>query len=217
MGCIARLGCLIVLAVLAAVGWFTRDRWLPARFKHEVAAAAPAGPPWESLTDSGAQRTRDALARLSQKTGPVFQTLSGGDVASYAFSELVKQLPPSTDSIQTQINGETVSMRANVRMADIGGAGALGPLASMFGDRERVELSGTFYVMKPNLGEFQVQGVKVGGVSVPHGMIPKLIEHMTKGPRPAGLSPDGLPLPIPRYLGDIRVANGKITLYKTVE
>jgi hypothetical protein len=205
-----------VLAVLAAVGWFTRDRWMPARFKPQI-VAVPTGPAWEPLTDAGAQRTRDALAKLSQKTGPVFQTLSGGDVASYAFSELVKQLPPSTDSVQTQINGETVSMRANVRMADIGGSGSLGPLASMFGERERVELSGTFYVMKPGLGEFQVQSVKVGGVSVPHGMIPKIIGQLAKGARPAGLSPDGLPLPIPRYLGDIRVANSKITLYKNVE
>jgi hypothetical protein len=71
--------------------------------------------------------------------------------------------------------------------------------------------------MKPGLGEFQIQGVKVGGLTIPHGMIPKLIAQMTKGARPAGLSDDGLPLPIPRYVGDIRVANGKITLYKNVE
>jgi hypothetical protein len=216
MGCIARLGCLIVLAVAAAIGWFTRDRWVPARFlPHPVAVAKTAA--WEPLSDAGAQRTRDALAKLDQKTGPVFQTLSGGDVTSYVFSELVKQLPPSTDSVETRVVGETVMLRANVRMADIGGSGALGPLASMFGDRETVELSGTFYVMKPGLGEFQIQGVKVGGLTVPHGMIPKLIEQMTKGTRPAGLSGDGLPLPIPRYVGDIRVANGKITLYKNVQ
>ncbi len=216
MGCIARLGCLIVLAVAAAIGWFTRDQWVPARFLPRPAVVAKA-PEWEPLSNVGAQRTRDALAKLSEKSGPVFQTLSGGDVTSYVFSELVKQLPPSTDSIQTRVIGETVMLRANVRLADIGGAGALGPLASMFGDRETVELSGTFYVMKPGLAEFQVQGVKVGGLTVPHGMIPKLIGQMKKGDRPAGLSADGLPLPIPRYVGDIRVANGKITLYKNVQ
>jgi hypothetical protein len=48
-------------------------------------------------------------------------------------------------------------------------------------------------------------------------MIPQLVSRMTKGERPAGLSADGLPLPIPHYVGDIRVANGKITLYKNVE
>jgi len=32
--------------------------------------------------------------------------------------------------------------------------------------------------------------------------------------RPAGLAPDGLPLVTPTYIGDVRVANGRITLYK---
>ncbi|HEY4218493.1 MAG TPA: hypothetical protein VGM67_15230 [Gemmatimonadaceae bacterium] len=215
MGCIARLGCLIVLVVAGAIGWFTRDQWLPARFRPQAAVVAKA-PTWEPLSDSGAARTRSALNKLSQRTGPVFQTVSGADAASYVFTELAKEMPPSTDSIEAMVNGETVSMRANVRMADVGSA-ALGSLASMFGDRERVELSGTFDVMKPGLAEFQIQNIKVGGLTVPHGMIPQLVSHLSKGERPAGLSADGLPLPIPHYVGDIRVANGKITLYKNVE
>ena len=28
MGCIGRIGCLVLLALLAATAWFTRDRWL---------------------------------------------------------------------------------------------------------------------------------------------------------------------------------------------
>jgi len=216
MGCLARLGCLIVLVVAAAIGWFTRDQWLPARFRPKPAVVAKV-PNWEPLTDSGAARTRAALAKLSQKTGPVFQTVSGADATSYVFKELAKELPPSTDSIEAKVDGEAVYMRANVRLADVGGAGALGSLGSMFSDRERVELSGTFYVMKPGLAEFQIQSIKIGGLSIPHGMIPQLASRMTKGERPAGLSPDGLPLPIPHYVGDIRVANGKITLYKNVE
>jgi hypothetical protein len=216
MGCLARLGCLIVLVVAAAVGWFTRDQWMPDRFRPKPAMVIKP-PQWEPLTDSGAARTRAALDKLSQRTGPVFQTVTGADAASYVFRELAKQMPPSTDSIQAMVNGETVSMRANVRLADVGGAGALGSLGSMFGDRERVELSGTFYVMKPGLAEFQIQNIKIGGLTIPHGMIPRLVSHFGKGERPAGLSADGLPLPIPHYVGDIRVANGKITLYKNVE
>ena len=47
-------------------------------------------------------------------------------------------------------------------------------------------------------------------------MIANLIDRFATGPRPAGMEPNALPLPIPRYIGDIRVANGKVTLYKTV-
>ena len=216
MGCIARLGCLVVLAALAIVGWLTRDQWVPARFlPHAAAVSKAAG--WEPLSDAGAARTRTALSRLRQPTGPVFQTLSGGDVASFLFNELAKQLPVSTDSIQAVVIDDHVSMRANVRLADVGGAGALGPFASMLGDRERVQLIGTFHVVKPGLAEFEVQTVKVRGVSIPRSVIPRLISRFGKGVRPAGLADDALPLPIPSYVGDIRVANGKITLYKNVE
>src|SRR5438067_334865 len=112
MGCLIRLGCLIVLAIAAIVGWFTRDRWMPEQFR-----ARPSPPPakvalWEPLTDAGADHTRAALAKLRQPRGPVFQTLTGADVASYVFRELAKRLPESTDSIRAMVTGDKISMRA---------------------------------------------------------------------------------------------------------
>jgi hypothetical protein len=47
-------------------------------------------------------------------------------------------------------------------------------------------------------------------------MIPKLVESMGRGPRPAGVSPNALAFAVPPYLADVRVHDGKITLYKTV-
>src|SRR5471030_2490263 len=120
MGCIARLGCLFVLAVLAVCGWFTRDRWMPERFRAHTAAVAKTAA-WEPLSGDGATRTRTALTKLSQPKGPVFQTLSGADVASFVFTELAKELPPSTDSIETLVSGDKVMLRANVRTADVSG------------------------------------------------------------------------------------------------
>jgi hypothetical protein len=216
MGCSARLGCLFVLAILAVVGWFTRDRWMPESMRsHPVSSTK--GATWDPVSDAGAKRTEAALAKLSQPRGPVFQTLSGADVASYVFRQLADRLPRSADSVEAMVSGDRVSMRANVKLSDLGGAGALGSLGGMLGDRERVEFTGTFRVAKPGLAEFQIQDIKVGAVNLPHGMIPSLIARFDRGQRPAGIDRDALPLPIPRYVGDIRVANGKITLYKTVE
>ena len=216
MGCLIRLGCLVVLLCALIVGWFTRDRWMPERFRahHAVVAAAPA---WEPLSPAGVEHTRAALAKLSQPRGPVFQTLSGADVASYVFSELAKQMPASADSLEAMVNGDTVALRANLRMADLGGVGALGPVARMLGDRERVQLTGTFQVVKRGVGEFLVRDVKVGAVSLPRAMIARLLGNLSRGKRPEGVDADALPLAIPPYVGDIRVANGKITLYKNVD
>jgi hypothetical protein len=219
MGCIARLGCLILLIVVGCVAYVTSGMWLhkvPGYRSQAPAVTAPAAPRWESLSPAGAERTREALTRLSQPRGPVFATLSGADVASYVFSALAKQMPPSTDSVQAMVVRDRISMRASIKLADIGGVGQLGPLAAMFGDREPVELTGTIHVVRPGLAEFQVQQLKVRELNVPGALIPRLIRQLDHGQRPAGLSDTGLPLPLPPYVGDIRVSNGKITLYKNV-
>jgi hypothetical protein len=102
-----------------------------------------------------------------------------------------------------------------VRLADLGGTTALGPLGGVLNDREKVQLTGTFRVLKPGLAEFAVKDVRVRNFPVPKGMIPALVARLDRGTRPVGLSDAALAVPIPRYVGDIRVANGKVTLYKS--
>ena len=212
MGCIARLGCLFLLAVLAIGGWYTKDLWLPEKYRsHPVSTSSVK---WQPITSDGADRTRAALDKLSQARGQVFQSLSAGDLASYAFAELSSKLLGSAQNVETSVNGDVVSLRADVRLADLGGASALGPLGGVLNDREKVQLSGTFNVLKPGIAEFVVKEVKVRNFTVPRGMIPPLIKRLD-GTRPAGINENAIAVPIPRYVGDIRVANGKVTLYKT--
>jgi hypothetical protein len=213
MGCIARLGCLFVLVILCIVGWFTRDRWLPERFR--TTPARPAATAWQPVTSPGADRTRAALAKLSEPRGPVFQSLSAGDVASYAFAEFGKRVGGSADSVAARIDGERMTMRASVRLAEL--KGKLGPLGGMLADRETVELSGTVQMVKPGLAALTVQTAKVGKISLPQGMIPTLVRQVDGGRRTEGLPDNALPLQVPTYVGDIRIANGKVTLYKNVQ
>jgi len=212
MGCLLRLGCLFLLVVAGVVGWFTRERWMPRSMLDRISPPAKVVT-WEPLTPTGADRTRDALDRLSKPSGPVFETLSGADVTAYAFRELARRMPASTDSIQARVVGDKIAMRASVNTSEIKGLGAFG---AVLGDREPVELIGTIRVVNPGLGEFQVADAKLRGLSIPHGMIPTLIRRVDRGPKRAGVDADAMPLPLPPYVGDIRVANGKITLYKNV-
>lgn len=211
MGCIARLGCLFVLVILAAAAWLTRDRWLPERYRSHPVANVES---WQPITAAGADSTRAALDKLSQSRGPVFQTLSGAAVASYVFRELTRQLPPSTDSVEAQVQDDRMSMRASIDMSELRG---IGPAVGIISGRERVQFTGTLRVVTTGLAEFQVREVHIGELPLPRGMIPTLIRRFARGNRPAGLDADALPLPIPRYVGDIRVANGKITLYKNTQ
>jgi hypothetical protein len=216
MGCLARIGCITLLVLLALVAWLTRDRWM-----HRITgrtAAVTTGPTWEPITAQGSERTRVALEKLGRRGGPTYTALSGGDVASYVFQALARQLPPSADSVEAAVINDRLYIRASVRISDLGAGGrsALGPLAGLLGDRERMQFGGTFHIIRPGLAEFEVQDLKLRDFSVPPPMIPKLLQQIERGTRPPGLSPAGLPLVIPPSLGDVRVGNGRITLYKSV-
>ena len=215
MGCLSRIGCLVVIIVIAIVAWLTRDSWLPRITGHAEQTAA-GEPVWEPITPQGAERTRQLLNRLSQPSGPVFGNASGGDVASYVYQALAKQLPPSAENVQAAVIGDRLYIRASVRLQDLGGTSVLGPLAGMLGDREQMQFGGTFHVIRPQLAEYQVKDIKVRDLSLPQAMIPRILRQTERGSRPEGLSPDGLPLVVPKYLGDVRIANGRVTLYKTV-
>ena len=180
-----------------------------------ASTASATGPVWEPLTPQGAQRTRQLLARLSQPAGPVFGNLSGGDVASYVYQSLAKQLPASADSVEAAVIGDRLYIRASVRLRDLGGTSVLGPLAGMLGDREQMQFGGTFHVVRPQLAEYEVKDIKIRDLSIPATMIPRVLKQTERGFRPEGLSPDGLPIVVPGYLGDVRIADGRVTLYKT--
>jgi hypothetical protein len=211
MGCLARLGCLILVVVLGVCAWFTRNLWIPAKFR----PPPPIVNTWQPVTDAGAARTRDALARLSRPRGPVYETLSAGDVASLAFNEAQRKVGGSVDSVSAKIDGDRMSMRAFVSTASI--RSKLGPVAGVLRDREWVELTGTFHMLRPGVGEFGVERAMLGQVVLPRGMIPRLVREIDSQPRPEGLADNALPLPVPTYVSDIRIANGKVTLYKNVK
>lgn len=217
MGCLRRLGCLVLIVVLGIAAWLTRDLWLP-RLREALGERKPAAPApaavWQPLTKDGAERARIALRRLSAPAGPAYANVAPGDLAAYIFQELSHTLPASADSIEAAAVGERLSVRAVVNIKDVGGAATLGPLASLLGDRERIQLGGVLRIIKPGEAELQVKELKIRELSVPAPLIPRLVREISRRERPAGLSPDGLPLRTPPFIGDVRVSDGRITLYR---
>jgi hypothetical protein len=70
-------------------------------------------------------------------------------------------------------------------------------------------------MLRPGQGEFLIQEVKIGSFKLPAALIPRLLAQMKRGNRIQGVSPNGLPMTMPAYISDVRIADGKITLYKT--
>lgn len=219
MGCMRKLGCLVLLVLLVAVAWIFQDRWRP--LLHRGGAAPVATAPdtadrdlWEPLTAQGAARAREQVRALGSRRGPVFANVRPGDLSAYVFEELSKQLPPSAQNPEAAVIDDALHVRADMRPSDFGGRKTLGPFAAMLGDREPVEFGGTLEIVRPGLAQYHVRELRIHQLSIPRPMIPKLIANIERGARPDGIAADALPLVVPAYIGDVRVHDGKITLYK---
>jgi len=152
---------------------------------------------------------------LGRHSGPVYANLTPAEAASYIFTVVAKQLPPSAKNAQAAIIGDRLYVRSDVELKDFGGSKSLGPLGMLLGDRDSVRFGGTINMLKPGLGEFLVQEVKIGRLDVPNGLIPRILAQMKRKPV-EGISQNGLPMVMPSYISDVRISNGKITLYKSV-
>jgi hypothetical protein len=220
-GCIRRLGCLVLIIALAALWyWYARvpASATKASTADSVTGASSANSGWNPLTAADAERGRAAVEGLAQRSGPVFANLSPAEAASYIFLVVAKQLPPSAHNAEASIVGDRLYVRSEVDLKDFGGSGQLGALGMLLGSRDSVLLGGAIHMLKPGLAEFQVQEVKLGKLQVPKTLIPRLIAQMTHGKNKVyGVSESSLPMVMPAYISDVRIANGKITLYKSVK
>jgi hypothetical protein len=212
MGCLFRLGCLVILAAAMAAGWVTRDRWWPGGSRQ---SATPAEPLWQPLTPAGAERAREALASLERPSGPAFVNLTAAELAAFAFEQAGASLPPSSDSVEAAVLGDQLSVRATVRLSELGGSSLIGPLAGMLGDREGMQMGAHFRILRPGLGELDVRELKLRDFRLPSALIPRLVRQLSRGERPAGLSENGIPVETPPRVGDVRIGNGRVTVYRT--
>jgi hypothetical protein len=214
MGCLARLGCLVLLAALAVGAWLTKDRWIRS-VSSSANPTTSAVSAWEPLNPAAGERGKRAIDDLGNASGPVFRNLTASEVASYVFQTVARTIPASADSAEAAVIGDALYVRAVVPVKDIAGSGVLGPLAGLLNDRERLQLGGTFHVVRPGLSEFQIREIKLRDFKVPTGAIPRLVQQITHGARPQGVAADAIPVPTPRTLGDVRISNHRVTLYKT--
>jgi hypothetical protein len=210
----------LIIALVALWYWYARVERPAASTTVLTTATAhsSANSGWQPLTAADAERGRVAVEALARRSGPVFANLSPAEAASYIFLVVAKQLPPSARNAEASIVGDRLYVRSEVDLKDFGGSGQLGALGMLLGSRDSVLLGGTIHMLKPGLAEFQVQDVKLGKLQVPKALIPRLITQMTHGKNKAlGISDSSLPMVMPAYISDVRIANGRITLYKSVK
>jgi hypothetical protein len=219
LGCIGRLGCLLVLAVAGAVGWITRDAWYPglrARIGWAPRAAVATAPKWEPLTAEGSARARLAVGKLSLRNGPVFVDVAAGDLAAYALGDALRELGRDSTAAAALARDERLYVRATVNVASLVDAKSLGPLSSMLGGRQEITVRGRLEVASPGHALFRVDRIAVKELQLPGPLIESIVARISPKDRDAATPKDAIPLRVPRELADVRVARGHVVLYKAV-
>ncbi len=218
-GCLGRIGCLLVVAICAAAAWFTHDRWYPqlrARLGGAPVAVTAASPKWEPLTAEGSARARLAVAKLSQKNGPVFVDVAAGDLAAYALDPALRELSRDSVSAEALARDEHLSVRAMVNVADLADAKALGPLGSMITGRQEITVRGKLEIVSPGHAQFRVDRIALKDLDLPGPLMENIISRVSTKERTASTPKDAIPFRVPMELADVRVAKGHVVLYKSV-
>jgi hypothetical protein len=171
---------------------------------------------WARLAPGGTSG-REAMARLSRRSGPAYVSLRAPELAGVLATGLSKVLPTSATRPEVAIVDEQLLMRAEVELRDLAGDGALRGLLGMALDgRDTLRMAGTLDLVRPGLAEYRVRELRIRGIDVPPRLIPSLLGAMRRGAVADSLPTDALPIPLPKAVADVRVANGKVTLYKAV-
>jgi hypothetical protein len=218
-GCIGRLGCLLVLAVAGAIGWFTRDAWYPrvrARFVAAPPAAAASAAKWEALTPEGSARARLAVGRLASRNGPVYVDVAAGDLAAYALDPALRELSRDSSGAQALARDDRIYVRAVVNIADLADAKSLGPLSSMIGGRQEITVRGRLEVVSPGHAQFRVDEILLKELKLPSALVEQIVGRLRTKDRTAATPRDAIPLRVPPELADVRVSKGHVVLYKSV-
>ena len=169
---------------------------------------------WATITPL-ATGAKNPITVLSQRNGPAFVTLGAGDLAAVLAAEFLPQLPESTANVAMALDGRLIRVRGVIEASEVAGDGTLGRMLGIaLSGKDTVELAGPLEYVQPKVAQFKVEQLRVKGIDVPPRLIPMFMRALRRGPRLDGVADNALILPLPSSVADLRIANGKLTLYK---
>lgn len=212
-----KLGCLALVLAAGALAWFTREAWYPRLRARIVASPPPASEAtWEPLTAEAAARGRAAFARLTEPHGAVYVNVAAGDFAAFVLDSVLQRLAAGASDVAALARDDRLYLRGRVRVLDLGGAKTLGPLSGVIGGRQELTVGGRLEVLKPERAAFRVDEIVLKELRLPVAVIPRLVARVGAKDRDTTIGPEAIPFRVPRALADLRVARGRVTLYKNV-
>ena len=215
-GCLSRIGCLVLLALLCVGGWFTKEMWYPR--VRALVMSEPSAPTltWMPITTDAADRATAKIARLAEKNGPVFTDLTPSEFAARVMMPAMKMLGSSAGDPEAAIHGDTLFVRANVALTELGDRKSFGPLASMLDGKQPVVIGGRLDVASRGVAQFHVVHFTVKELKIPGAAVAKIIARVGMKARTDVIDASAVALPLASTVADVRVSKGHVVLYKAV-
>lgn len=212
-GCLRSVGCLTLLVLLALGGWVSRARWLPA-----VTGEAPPASTltFDEVTTERRARGRRVVQSLGKGSGPVFANLTAAEALALLLGDAQGDLPAFVGPLAGAVDGDRLLLRTTVDPAALRGIEALGPIAALLDARARITLAGTLEVLEPGVGAYVVRDVRVNDLIVPSPAIAPLLRQLDRRTPAPGAPDRAITFALPAHVADLRVAKGRVTLYKNV-
>jgi len=204
-GCLRRLLVLVVLAVLAGLGWLYRDRiaeaWRHARGLRDEPLVAS-----EALADAAGARI-DSLTR-GRLDRAAFSEVELQSLLRYRFAGI---MPGFVDSARIELEGDRVRLSGRVPLDRLPTGGALGDVAAVLPDTSEITLTGTMLPLQPGRVAFGVNQVTAARIPLPKRIIPTALRRLGRTAEP-GLPADAIALRLPKGVISAYIRNDSLVL-----
>lgn len=170
---------------------------------------------WTALSAAGAERGREAVAKLNQKNGPAYVNVGAADLASFVLDSILHGISQGASTAQAIAKNDRIYMKAMVSAADLGGPKTLGPLSGLVEGKQELTVGGRLEVLAPGKAQFRIEEISLGELKLPSVVIPRIVARIGVKDRTANTPGDVIPVNVPASLADVRVNKGHVTLYKT--
>jgi hypothetical protein len=207
VGALARLLGILALALLVAAGWLYRDRLVsgfPWWRRGPAAGVAPAG-----VGHPGAEALRRARDKIDSLNGWRADSilLTPSEMASLVGDGLDPDIRKYLDSLEVELGPDDLGLSASLETRRIP-RDALGPVAGLLADRERVGAHGTVRVLGPGKAEWTVRRLSMRGIPLPDDLRRRVVEKALGG------SGEILEFRIPPGIAGVAIRPGRAVVYR---
>lgn len=190
LGCVRRLGLILLLVALGVGLWYFRVPLTEAVRGAQTDPPAPPGPSLELAAEAEAKLQE--LARGDRGT----VSLSETEVQSLLEFRYGSFFPAFVDSPRVTLADDRLRLRARVPTAELVRIPALGEVGALLPDTADIELHATLLPLQGERVALAVDQLSAARVPLPRRIVPALLERLGRTDQP-GLPADALAVPLP--------------------